>query len=223
MLQKIRRRLGRRSFALNDLDLLLRPYLPEKPGFFVEAGANNGLRQSNSLYFEKYCGWRGLLIEPIPELAEECRRNRPRALVENCALVSCDYPHERIEMRYCNLMSLVKGGMKSEGDEEAHLNSGRRFLTDGEEVYTIAVPAKTLSAVLDTHRVAHVDVLFLDVEGYEANVLGGLDFARHRPDRMLIEVRSRAEIEQIIERWYRPVAVLNSELNYEDILYECRS
>ena len=38
----------RRSFALNELDLKLRRYLDFKGGYFIEAGANNGLRQSRS-------------------------------------------------------------------------------------------------------------------------------------------------------------------------------
>lgn len=37
-------------------------------GFFVEAGALDGEDKSNSLYFEKYRGWKGLLVEPDPSL-----------------------------------------------------------------------------------------------------------------------------------------------------------
>ncbi|KAK7080953.1 hypothetical protein SK128_004344 [Halocaridina rubra] len=37
-------------------------------GFFLEAGALDGEDKSNSLYFEKYKGWTGLLVEPTPSL-----------------------------------------------------------------------------------------------------------------------------------------------------------
>ncbi len=37
-------------------------------GFFVECGAGNGQYLSNSLYFERFKGWSGLLIEPNPIL-----------------------------------------------------------------------------------------------------------------------------------------------------------
>ena len=92
------------SFALNALDLQLAGKVRKRRGFFVEAGANDGVSQSNTLYFERYLGWRGLLIEPIPELWEKCRRNRPKAIVEKCALVSLNYPEREIDMRYCNLL-----------------------------------------------------------------------------------------------------------------------
>src|SRR5215831_4591146 len=78
----------RHSFGLNLLDVKLAEHLSSRRGFFVEAGANDGLAQSNTLYLERYLGWRGLLVEPIPELARLCRVNRPRAMVEECALVS---------------------------------------------------------------------------------------------------------------------------------------
>lgn len=212
-------RFSRKSFALNDLDLRLLAYLKLKNGFFIEVGANDGISQSNTMYFEKYEGWKGLLIEAIPELAEKCRHNRPRCMVEQCALVAKDYPEEKIEMHYCNLMSMVKGGMRSAEDEDKHLQAGSKFLAPSEQVYTVSVPARTLSQVLDKHRIGHVDLLSLDIEGYEAEALKGLDIQRHCPDFMLVEVRDRAAIDAVINRSYHPIAVLNINDYVWDILY----
>ena len=39
----------------------------KRDGFFVEAGAHNGVEASNTLYFEKKMGWKGLLVEPNPD------------------------------------------------------------------------------------------------------------------------------------------------------------
>src|SRR5689334_13139538 len=75
------------SFGLNGLDQALLNFIGSRGGIFVEAGANDGLSQSNTAYLEFYLGWRGLLVEPIPELAVACRLNRPGAIVEQCALV----------------------------------------------------------------------------------------------------------------------------------------
>lgn len=211
--------LKRKSYALNQLDLKLSPYINFRSGFFVEVGANDGIDQSNTLYFEKYKAWKGLLIEAIPVLAEKCRKNRPRCIVENCALVAAAEPGATIEMRYCNLMSVVKGGLRSDEEEKRHIQAGMHFLGNDEKTYVVEVPAKTLSEVLSKHHIEYVDLLSLDVEGYEKQVLKGIELDRHRIELMLIEVRNREDVEAVIGHLYKPIAILNIAESYSDILY----
>src|SRR5579863_7922949 len=97
----------RQYYGLNDLDRKLEHYINFDNGVFVEAGANDGQTQSNTAYFARHRGWRGLLIEPIPELAARCRVARLESIVENCALVACDADGESVQMTYCGLMSVV--------------------------------------------------------------------------------------------------------------------
>ena len=55
--------------GLNGLDLKIAKALPEilnKNTFFIEAGANNGLNQSNIFFLESIYGARGILIEASP-------------------------------------------------------------------------------------------------------------------------------------------------------------
>lgn len=44
--------------------------LQGKQGFYVESGANDPLKLSNTLFFDKCLGWSGLCIEPQPEYHE---------------------------------------------------------------------------------------------------------------------------------------------------------
>ena len=47
-------------------------------GSFVELGATNGKTDSNASFFEENLGWRGVCIEPNPELFRQLALNRPR-------------------------------------------------------------------------------------------------------------------------------------------------
>ena len=220
--------LPRKSFALNQLDIKLTPYLSWENGFFIEAGANDGISQSNSLYFEKYKKWQGILIEPIPDLAAKCRINRPNSVVENYALVPFDYGQDHVKMYYCNLMSFVDGAMDSKEEKKVHLKAGCN-VQNIKHSYEINVPATSLTTILDKYRIENIDFFSLDVEGFELNVLQGIDFDKYQPKFMLIEVRyrDRKVIESFLKPFYEPVAELSNSINqtipersYQHILYK---
>ena len=59
---------------------LIRDYFDNKiDGYFVEVGANDPTAaNSQSWHLESQLNWTGILVEPNPELAERCRKLRPR-------------------------------------------------------------------------------------------------------------------------------------------------
>jgi len=91
--------------ALNGLDKKLKPYLKGLDPVFLEVGANDGVRQSNTYYFQKRKGWNGILIEPVPRLAKRCRNNRRHAHVVEVVLVSEDDSRSTITIVDADLMS----------------------------------------------------------------------------------------------------------------------
>jgi FkbM family methyltransferase len=205
-----------RAFGLEQLDVKLAMHVKDTGGFFVEAGANDGISQSNTLFYARYRGWRGLLIEPVPELAARCRVLRPESIVEEAALVGPDHASPTIGMRFAHLMSVVEGARGSEAEDRRHAELGRQL--QGIGGYELEVPARTLSSILDAHGVRDVDLLSLDLEGYEPAALRGLDLERHRPAWVLVETWERAAIDEIVGPWYVPVA----ELSERDVLYRRR-
>ena len=65
-------------------------------------------------------------------------------------------------------MSIVEGALKNEVGDRAHLNKGREAQKRQKIVpYEVKVPARTLTSILDECQVEAIDLLSLDVEGFE--------------------------------------------------------
>jgi hypothetical protein len=70
------------------LDEKLTQLMNYSNGVFIEVGANDGLRQSNTKRLEEFHGWTGILVEPSPSLFDDLMANRPYSLCYQCALGS---------------------------------------------------------------------------------------------------------------------------------------
>jgi len=217
-LQRVKGWLGLERFhALNMLDKKLLQWLDYRDGFFIECGANDGVTQSNTLFFERYRGWRGLLVEPVPELAAKCRKNRPDAIVEQCALVAdCDRG-KSINFTYCDLMTTADGALGGAENVQEHISVGAKVQSI--EPYRFEAIGCPLSDLLERHHVDHVDLFSLDVEGAESAVLDGLDLKRHAPKLILVETRSQPEVDSRLLPRYELVG----KLSVHDLLYRLRS
>lgn len=197
--------------ALHELDRKLDAIVDRDGGFFIEAGANDGYTQSNTYWLERFRGWTGLLVEPMPELAQEARRSRPAATVVECALVGSEDAGPTVRMKFGDLMSMVEGARDADWP-------GLGTVLGWRDPYEADVPARTLSSLLDELGAPEVDLLSLDVEGYELSALQGLDLDRHAPRYVLVEIhepeRNAAPIdERLSERyvqreWLSPLDVL---------------
>ena len=65
-----------KSYAEHLNDLFVLETLGEKRGYFVEAGALDGVQVSNTLLLEESYGWTGICVEPDPQLYAELVENR---------------------------------------------------------------------------------------------------------------------------------------------------
>ena len=70
--RKIYRRIGshiriEKSYSFNGEDLILRRYLPESIGSYLDVGCGNPMRGNNTYYFYKR-GWNGVSIDPLNHL-----------------------------------------------------------------------------------------------------------------------------------------------------------
>ena len=215
----------RRGYTgLNGLDLkLITQITPQKAGYFVELGANDGIRQSNTYKLQKSFGWSGLLVEPSPLKFAECVKNRSfgNTPVTKCAAcVPFDFEGTFVEMEESDLMSVAKGLNVSNQDAVSQADIGERFLADSRLRIQYGAIARTLTSLLDEAKAPnYIDLLSLDVEGNELAVLQGLDFNRYKPKWILAEVRT-PEIEAYLNNFgYRKYCLLTENESYADVLF----
>jgi FkbM family methyltransferase len=208
-------------YGLNELDRKLEAYLDFDNGYFVELGANDGIAQSNTLYFEKQRGWRGVLIEPILHNFLKCRSNRAAENHFECAAcVSFAHNKAFVTLAYSNLMTTPIGLDSDIEDPRSHAESGRIYIPKGESVVDVLARASTLSSILDEAGAPTViDLLSLDVEGAEMEVLRGINHERHRFRYILVECRAPERLTlYLAEHGYHLV----DKLSVHDYLFGAR-
>lgn len=159
---------------------LIREYFGNKRGgVFVEVGANDPTSpESQSYHLETELGWKGLLVEPIPYLAGLARKERPNAIVCECA---CTSPEKvgQLELlipRVGNELMTGHASLEANADEHNY-----------QEFEKISVDAITLADLCKRNAITHIDLLSIDVEGAELEVLLGADLQHLRPLLILLE------------------------------------
>jgi len=159
---------------------LIRSYFDnKKSGFFVEIGANEPLSEnSQSWHLESQIGWKGILVEPNPRLAEKARISRPGSLIFESACVSP--ANEGVINLYIPLVN----------DDEVTGHAAIRKNIDDfsyQNHKVVNVKARTLNSILEEAAVGTIDILTIDVEGAELEVLRGLDIEKYKPGLILLE------------------------------------
>jgi FkbM family methyltransferase len=140
-------------------------------GYFVEVGANDPEHWSQSFHLETM-GWRGIVVEPQPELAETLRQRRKAKVFA----MACSAPENSGTRK-----TLYLAGGHSSFDPRLKVATVR-------PAGAIEVPLKTLDEILiEAGAPIPIDFIAIDVEGHEIEVLRGLDLARWRPRLLLIE------------------------------------
>ena len=165
----------RKYNAYHQLDKKLLKYINYKNGFYIDCGANDGVNQSTTWYFEKYLNWNGILIEPIPNVFNELKKNRSKSnYFYNTALTDFNYNSKTI-----------KFNLNKEDTLTGSMFSNNQFLKNTQ---TIKVKATTLDQIIKKDKSDKlIDLFSLDVEGYEFEVLNGINFDNIKFKFLLIE------------------------------------
>ena len=161
-----------------DEDVFLNDYFGDETGYFVDIGANNGVKGSNTLRL--LCnGWSGLMVEADPFtyshlLANFAEHKRVRLL------------HAAISDRtgsiefYSEQKALCSGWSTAVRLERDHIDS-----ENSAKFVTCMVPSFTLNDVLRSQP--PVDFLTIDTEGMDATILEAWDAGTYRPRLIMAE------------------------------------
>jgi len=143
-----------------------------RDGVFLDVGANDGIKFSNTLFFERTRGWSGLCIEADPASFDALAKNGRTAECLNIGVGVADatLPFLQVDGYHQMLSGLLATADMKAVDKAIRRNGGTKRIID--------VPVRRLGDVLAERSIREVHYLSLDIEGGEANVLRGVDFSR---------------------------------------------
>lgn len=178
------------SNPIDMVDLLVRDALKRDPNFFfVQVGANDGVRDDPLRACILKYRLSGVLIEPLPDLFAKLQRNYqdvPGLHFENCAVGAQSGDARIYRVREGAPVPDHAHGMAS--FSRAHL-TGRKHGIPGldDHVVETTIAVRTLPEILAKYGNRHVSLLMSDTEGYDAEIVKMALAAGVRPEIIIYE------------------------------------
>src|SRR5437588_837643 len=175
------------SQNLEDYHLSL-AFAGQTTGTYIDVGAGHPIADNVSFWFYER-GWRGIVVEPQPELAALYQRLRPR-----------DFAVRGLIGRHCgeidfHLVDRLHGLSTTVKDLA---QNAKAF---GVDYQTVRVPVTTLAQLCERHDLGPIDFLKIDVEGAEGDVLFGGDWKRFRPKVIVVEAMAPMGVVPAWQDW----------------------
>lgn len=177
------------SYAQNFEDVMLWRALQHVPqGFYIDVGANDPEVDSvTKAFYDR--GWHGINIEPVPQWFARLSQQRPRDMNLQVAVGA-----EPGEMVFYEVPST---GLSTGRGEIARAHKTDR----GYALHESVVQVETLTSIYRRLGAGPVHFLKVDVEGFEKEVLQGIDFSVLRPWVLVIESTRPLTSEQDHHAW----------------------
>lgn len=169
---------------------LVAAFICDKPGFFVEFGATNGLDLSNTYLLEKKYNWTGLLAEPGRNWHEQLAKNRTNPI-----------DHRAVTGRTGEIRNFLEA-------KEGEYSTLEEYSTIGVHQHTrnrshsYTVTTVSLNDLLDSHKApSHIQLISIDTEGSELEVLQSFNFQKYEVELFFVEhnyTDNRLKIDEIL-------------------------
>jgi FkbM family methyltransferase len=182
-------------------------------GYLIDVGAHDGVAAGSMTRFLMEWGWRGMLIEPLPEayaLLEKAYAGVPDVVTFN---VACSDEEGTAELYPCKGVTTMDTEWRDACDRSwKHVNYGSPFFASKRTLHSLM----NLAGSPDK-----VDLLQIDTEGHDLQVLKGMDWSR-QPDMVVAESLDMTNLDRKINGIPQPsdemVEYMESKGYYVDLL-----
>ena len=188
------------SYAVNGEDvILLRAFADCRQGFFVDVGAGDPVEESVTKNLVDRLNWRGINIEPLPDLFERLQSVRPNDI--NLSVAIDTQPGKATFYRILPAPGLEGG----RGLSTLDFTVAQMHRQTGWGAQEMEVDVVTLEAIFAEHAYPGFDLLKVDVEGREASVLASADLAFWKPRVLVVEATVPDSTEPSHQEWEKMV------------------
>jgi FkbM family methyltransferase len=143
----------------------------KKDGFYIDIGAHNGITINNTYIFEQL-GWKGVCVEPMPDIYLQLWKNR------KCDLINAAIADKNVND--ADFVRVLGPDMLSGLDSEMLDSHRERIKKENGIVESIRVNTITFDTLMQNYPdVTHVDFLSIDVEGGEISILKTINFNKY--------------------------------------------
>jgi FkbM family methyltransferase len=180
----------------------------KRGGYFVEFGATDGVRLSNTYLLEKAFGWRGICAEPNPAMFDKLRANRSCQVSPACV---SGVTGEEVDFVFAD----EYGGMVRDMLSDMHAEKRAAFASMPEfraRLETISLHDLLLS--MDAPR--EIDYLSIDTEGSEWAILRAFPFEQWKVKCVTVEHNFAAETRDAIHALLRGHGYQRTEAQWDD-------
>ena len=170
-----------------------------RPGVYIDIATNDPIKTSNTYFFDRCLRWSGICAEANHYYFESIFRQRSCQLVPTC-LGSRD--KHVVSFQYDALKSGILGDnykFKDKVQNSTRVSERKRLM------------CTTMQLVLDRLSLAVIDLLSLDVEGFELEVLKGIDL--HKVTIKVITIELSESTVKPVEEHLRQFGYYRHEVN----------
>lgn len=196
----------------------------KKPGTFLDVGAHNGVRFSNTYFYEKELGWKGICIEPHPIIFEQLIKNRDCICINGCvSSISGLVDFLQIDndpifnTEGPDMLSGILQNYEEKHKKRIQVELGR----DGGFAQIIKVNSYLLNDILSAHQIYHIDFFSLDTEGSELDILKSINYRMIDIDIICVENNYCTDeiYKFLITKGFSLIACLDHDEIYRNIKY----